>query len=471
MQKGSLINKIKKQIEKNLLFKRRERILIACSGGVDSVVMTEILRVLAPAFGWQLFVCHVNHNIRGNEATEDALWVGNFCRMRGLEYCVENVNVPKFSSENGYSIEEAARILRYQALNKVASEKNLSVIAVAHNMEDNAETVLMNTLRGSGIDGLTGIKQKIGNVVRPLLSVSREEIEAFAQEQKISFRTDSSNKNKKHLRNKIRLELLPGLKKYNPEIVSALCRMAGILEKDAEFLHKAARSKFIEASHEKDGVLKLSLNTMKNLDDALLTRVLLFAVRSSLSDIPNCYVANKHITKLAELVREGKTGTILELPGRLKVKKDYQEILFSLQPFERQERERLPEQILSVPGRVVLPDGRILRASLFRGTRPPVSSPAKAVFPAYVAKGGLLVRGRVSGDIFRPSGMKGQRRKLKDFLIDSKIPVERRDGLPLVFDREGLLWIAGVRCAHRESGQFVDNWLYLELLDKEYINV
>lgn len=472
MQKhDSLINRVRQQIEKNYLFKRKERILVACSGGADSVVMLEVLRVLAPAFGWQLSVCHVNHNIRGKEAQEDALWVGNFCRMRGLSVYAENVDVPKFSEENKCSIEEAARILRYQVLNNIADEKGFTSIAVAHNMEDNAETLLMNIMRGSGLDGLTGIKQKNGNIVRPLLSISRKDILEFAATHKLAFRTDSSNKNKKYLRNRVRLELLPALSKYNPEIVPALCRTTGLLERDAAYLNKIARDKFIQVSTEKDGALLLKLSDIKELDEALLTRVLLFAAKSALQEVSDAYISYKHINSVVELVKEGKTGTVLALPGQLKVKKDYDFLLLSNQPFEPKENKHLGEYVLPVPGRVVLPDGSILRASLFCGAKPKVAVRTKAVFPDYVARGGLLIRGRSAGDIFQPSGMQGKQKKLKKFFIDSKIPVEKRNHIPLVFDREGLLWIAGYRSSHRELRPITDSWLYLELIDKEYINV
>ena len=471
MLKGSLINEIKRQIEKKELFKRREGVLIACSGGADSVVMTEILRTLAPAYSWRLVVCHVNHHIRGREAQEDALWVGNFCRVRGLEYCIENVDAPKYAAENSCSLEEAARIVRYRALNKVAEEKNMSAIAVAHNMEDNAETVLMNILRGSGMSGLTGIGEKLGCIVRPLLHISRQEIEDFARVHKLTYRTDSSNKNKKYLRNKVRLELFPSLKKYNPEIITGLCKMAGLLKKDAAFLDKLAYSEFLKAMERKPDGLQFSLTKMKELDDAILSRVLLFAVKSILADVNGSYISNRHIVKTVELVREGKTGATLELPGNLKIKKDYKDLLFSLLPFAQKEKPKLVEQVLPIPGRIILSDGRILRASLFRGTKPSIFSANKAVFPAHVAKGSLSVRGRANGDLFCPSGMRGQKQKLKDFFINNKIPAEQRDSIPLVFDQEGLLWVAGLRCAHRVSEVFVDSWLYLELIDKEYINV
>lgn len=467
--KESLINKIKRTIERDSLVRQGERILIGCSGGADSVAMTEALRILSLLEQWYIFVCHVNHNIRGEEAQQDALWVGNFCQVRGIDFCIENVDVPSFAKEEKYSLEEAARILRYRTLQKVAEERNLTKIAIAHNLEDSAETIIMNILRGSGLDGLTGIKTKRDNIIRPMVEISRQDIEEFCKSNDINFCLDSSNNERRHLRNKVRLDLLPVLKRYNPSVAETLCRLGSILEKDANLLRHIAIETYKSVAIEKEEVILLPLAKLVSLDKAILPRIFSIAIKSLLSD--GVYISNQHLYQLQELLDKGRTGAIIDLPNELKVKRSYEALVFSTKSDEQTQIESLEKMVLPVPGRVVLPDRRIIRASIFRGSKPRIVESNKSViFPAYVAEQGLFVRPRENGDVFQPSGMDGSKQKLKQFFIDSKIPLDERDSIPLVCDEEGILWIAGFRFAHRE---YVDtgSWLYLELIDKEYLNV
>ncbi len=464
----SVVNKVKKTIDEHAYFKSGERILVACSGGADSIALLEILRTLSIRGGWQVGVCHVNHHLRGKESDEDALWVGNFCRLRGITCSTEHVDVQKLATEGGHSVEEAARILRYEALRKVADRDGYSCIAVAHNHQDNAETILLNLLRGSGIEGLTGMQGRQVDIVRPFLGVERKNIEDFCDQQKIAYRKDSSNKNKNYLRNRVRLELLPQMEKFNPAVVDALCRTGELLETDADFLRSLAKEKYDNMILQDRDSLSLPLDALSAEHKAMCSRIIALAINHVLSN--NGYIGSKHIAKVRELLLAGRTGAVIDLPGDLKVKKTYDELLFATRPFDEIKVNPLEELKLPVPGRADLPDGRILRASLFRGGKPKVNGVTKAIFPAAVADGGLTVRSRRPGDLFQPSGMQGSRQKLKEFFIDNKLPVEDRDGIPLVCDRDGILWIVGLRCAYREAP---DNgkWLYLEFLDQEYVHV
>ncbi len=464
----SLINKVKKCIDDHSLLKSGDRVLLALSGGADSIALTEILRTLSVMGGWQVGACHVNHHMRGKEADEDALWVGNFCRMRGIKCFLEDVDVPKLIAEGGYSPEEAARILRYDALRKVAAREGYDCIAVAHNHQDNAETFLLNLLRGSGIEGLTGMQPRQGDIIRPFLAADRQDIEFFCQQHKIAFRKDSSNKNKNYLRNRVRLELLPHMEEFNPAIVDVLGRTSAILESDADFLRTAAGGKFAALMLEDKDAVSLPLDALTAEHKAMSSRIIALAINHVLGDAG--YIASKHIAKVRELLLSGRTGAILDMPGGLKVKKTYDELIFSTKTIEDGRTAPIKEQPLPIPGRVVLPDGRILRASLFRGARPRTNGITRAAFPASVAGSELIVRSRQPGDLFQPSGMGGARQKLKEFFIDSKVPQEERDGIPLVCDQEGVLWVAGLRCAHRNVPAG-DSWLYLELINKEYVYV
>jgi tRNA(Ile)-lysidine synthase len=349
----------------------------------------------------------------------------------------------------------------------MAKEMGLSLIAVAHRQEDSAETIIMNILRGGGIDAVTGIKPKQLQVVRPLLTVTRAEIESFCQQNDINYRTDSSNADKRYLRNKVRLELLPQLQEYNPQIVSALCRMGEMLGYDAAFLSRQADEAYSHLVREKDEGLFVPLDAIKSLDPAVSARVFLRIARNAPG---KPYITHKHIEDLFTLISYGRTGATAELPGGLYANKEYGGLFFTIKK-EKETPPAIPgSYTLAVPGRVVLPDNRIVRASVFRGGSPGRGGRLRAAFPLSVADGGLLVRGRQAGDTFRPLGMSGSSAKLKEFLIDCKIPREQRGNIPLVVDKEGILWVAGLRASHRDAPN-TGQWLYLELLERDYIHV
>ncbi len=467
-RKDFLITRTKNYIEDNSLITPGERVLIACSGGADSVALLEVLKLLAHSLKYEIAVCHVNHNIRGTEAKDDALWIGNFCRIRGIDFCIKEINVPNFAKENKLSLEEAARILRYKVLNEVAREKNCSAIAVAHNKEDNAQTVIMNILRGSLLDGLTGIKAKNNNIIRPFLFAEREIIEDFCKQNKIAYRVDSTNQDKKYLRNKVRMELMPVLQKYNPQIVHSLCNMADMLSKDATFLKGLAQESFLNLAQRKNGDIIFPLEKLGKISSSLLSRIILLTMKTLATQDERAYFSSKHVADVLKLICNGNLNTQIVLPNKLYVKKDYSNLIFSKHQFKKDEKVVFGEYKLSIPGKVVLPNKKIIRASIFRGAKPKVRQHSIAVFPIEIAQEFLIVRTRLAGDVFCPSGMGGKHKKLKEFFIDSKIPFDKRDDIPLVLDKEGILWICGVRCAHRDVKKlYNDSWLYLEFFNGE----
>lgn len=248
----------------------QERVLLAVSGGADSMALAMGTAILQQQDYLTACVCHVEHGIRGQEALEDAELVKKFCSRQHLEYYCEHVDVPAYCEQQGMSLEEGARKLRYEALYRVARQRGIKVLLTAHQKEDQAETVLLRLLRGAGTEGL-GAMEPIGaygdlKLVRPFLQLSRADLEAFCVEYKLTFAEDSTNQDLNYTRNRVRLELLPYLEQsFNPNIKSALVRLAELLREDNACLDKQVDSYFQGNSY--------SAKELRALPKAIRTRL------------------------------------------------------------------------------------------------------------------------------------------------------------------------------------------------------
>ena len=204
-----MIEAFKQFIEKKQLYSPGDKIFVAVSGGIDSVVLLDLFHKT----NFQIAVAHCNFSLRGTESDEDEKFVAGLAKNYNIDFFVKKFNTKKFSKENGLNIQEAARKLRYDWFNSIAEKHNFDKIAVAHHFDDQAETFFINLFRGSGVSGLRGMPIKRDNIIRPLLFARRAEIEKYAAENKLSFREDSSNFSDKYLRNRIRHNLLPEIEK------------------------------------------------------------------------------------------------------------------------------------------------------------------------------------------------------------------------------------------------------------------
>ncbi|SEA35425.1 tRNA(Ile)-lysidine synthetase, N-terminal domain-containing protein [Oribacterium sp. KHPX15] len=248
MKNDKITLEIKNYILMNRLIEKGDCVLVGLSGGPDSVFLLEVLNGFRKSMDFRLFAVHVHHGIRGEEADRDERFSQELCRERDIPFKVVHVDAPKYAKEKGLSLEEAARILRYEAFE--AERKNLEDgygceagscrIAVAHHMDDQAETVLHNLVRGSGIKGLSGMEAKRGVIIRPLLSVKREYILRKLQDEGIPYVMDSTNLETQYTRNRIRTSVLPELKEINPEAASHIAKTADILREADDFFRKMA---------------------------------------------------------------------------------------------------------------------------------------------------------------------------------------------------------------------------------------
>ena len=315
---------------------------------------------------------------------------------------------------------------------------NAEVIAVGHSVEDQAETFLLRLLRGAGPRGLAGIRPRTGRVVRPLIEISRQELRDYVQERQLAFREDESNADLSIARNAVRHRLLPVLQAFSPSVADVLAREADIAREDDDFLSQTAidlaSSIVLDTKHG----IEVEIESVRALHPALASRV----VREALDRAaPGQFFGRDHIRSTLTLMDApvNGAGAALSLPG-LSVRREGGRLVFGgsrLEPFSNS--FQFP---LSIPGEVALPGWTVsAQAESEKGDR---SFSAAAVSVAAVMKLPLVVRSRKPGDRFRPLGMRGQGRKLQDFLVDRKVSRSERDTLPLVVDSDDkIVWVVG----------------------------
>ncbi len=276
-------------------------VLVGLSGGADS---TALFTALCEC-GVRVVAAHVNHGIRGDEAKRDAEFCRSLCQARGVEFCLLEADVPAEAKKSGESIEEAARRIRYAFFERIMLEKDIPLLATAHNADDNAETVILNLTRGSGTRGACGIPAcrtvNGGTLVRPLLNVSRAEIEEYCRENGLSYVTDSTNLCDDYTRNRIRHRVIPELKKLNPDFVTAVSRFCASAAEDCEYLDSAAR-RFLECG-------EINAEELSLLPRPVAARALLFRLREG-----GARPEARHINALLDAAKNGEVGGI-SLPG------------------------------------------------------------------------------------------------------------------------------------------------------------
>lgn len=304
----------------NNLIKDGDGVGVAVSGGADSVVLLDILTRLQQKINFRLVAIHINHNIRGSEADRDCEFVENLAKNLGVEFVLRQVYAVEYANENKLTIEESARVLRYQALNSVAEEYNLNKIAVAHNEDDQAETILMHLCRGAGLDGVKGMAYQSGKIIRPLLNESKKEIEEYAKEAGLKFVFDSTNGDINYSRNYIRNIVFPKIEKIYPSAKQNLCKFA---------LKAREADEFIDC-HLVDGLIQNGGSvTIKNEVLASESFAVKRFIKRALSRL-NAVVdmEEKHINKILELANL-QVGKKIILPHGVVAQKTYQGIMLS----------------------------------------------------------------------------------------------------------------------------------------------
>lgn len=312
-------------INKYNLIKSGDKIILAVSGGPDSIFMFDIMHKLSKKINFEIIVCHINHMIR-KEAIDDEEYVKNICERYNVEFFSERIDVKKYAYNNKIGTEEAGRIIRYEFFEKILNQTNSNKIAIAHNKNDKVETILMNLLRGTGIQGLRGIEPiRDGKYIRPIIEINRKDIEKYCKENNLNPRIDKTNFENIYTRNKIRNIVLPYIEKeFNPNIIESINRLSEIATEEDDFLNKIVTYTYNEVLIEENlGEIILNLKKFNNLDRVIKRRLVLYTINNVMGSsngiekihiediIKLCEnnIGNKYLTpnkKIKILVNKGK---------------------------------------------------------------------------------------------------------------------------------------------------------------------
>jgi tRNA(Ile)-lysidine synthase len=449
--RGMMLDKILNSVRKHGLIRRGQDVLVAVSGGADSVAMLLALTELKRLLGLRLMAAHLNHHIRGNEAKKDAEFVRTLAAKLKIPFVGGDADVPRLAKSRGLSMEMAAREARYEFLADAARKKGADMIVTAHTADDQAETVLLKLCRGAGPRGLSGIPRETAingmRVVRPLLDVTRVEIESFLRQRKQAWREDRTNRDTAYLRNLVRHELLPMLEsRLNPGIRAALIRTADILREEDDLLDALARTVLVAPASGRHGALEIT----KLAKQPLALRRRAICLWLSDSGVPRDAIDFGSIERVEKLMAQKKGSGRVEVAGAWLVRRRYNRIEI-VHPTSAISGSW--SAMLKVPGRTILKEMGLrisisLKPGLVRQKNPRLGRlPAFASLRRRRSKSlRLLVRSWQPGDRMKPFGMKGSK-KLQDIFVDEKVPATERNNVP-VFECDGeIVWIPGYRVA------------------------
>jgi tRNA(Ile)-lysidine synthase len=447
------VQKVLDFIRSEKLVSRGEKLLVAVSGGPDSVCLLYILRELHEELGLDLHIAHLNHQLRGEDSAADAAYVAGMARRLSLPATIESRDVKAYRKENRLSLEEAAREVRYSFLAQVAQAIGAPRAAVGHTADDHIETVLMHLLRGSGTRGLRGLlptsqwQSPVGSlvIVRPLLVLGREETAAYCRRLRLRPRTDISNRSPNLFRNRVRRYLLPGLRKYNPQAAEALRRAARIAADDFAFINGEVGQYWDKIVREQKEAVIIDKKGLRALPLALKRCLLLRAVESVLGSLKD--IEAGHIEDMLAALHK-PAGRIIGLPFGLSFIIEYDRYILTKTPESLCPLPPLENEIaLNIPGRTRLA-GWNVEAVLLPLSVVKAGEVKNEDFSAYFdfdrTGGRLSVRSRRPGDRFQPPGM-GRPKKLNRFMMDARIPQLWRRHVPIVASPQQVIWVVGRR--------------------------
>lgn len=423
-------------IEAYNLIKKGDRIGVAVSGGMDSMALLSVLTTLSKEMEFELVCLHFEHGIRGESSREDAAFVQRTAEQLQVPFFMGNADVPEIAKEHCVGIEQAAREARYAFFETASKKLKLNSVATAHHKGDQAETLLLNLIRGSGLNGLTGMRfKREPNIIRPFLCVSRREIEAFVAEHGIDYREDATNQCTDYSRNYVRHIVMPAIEKLNPRAEDAFMRTAELLREDSEALQNFTEHFFKKSVELQKGIAVIDCRMLRDMP--VKARVIRRAIEeiASLKDIEKVHV--KSILNIAF----GKTGREITVKNGVKAAKEYEKLVLYLE-----KNKPFPEVPLKIEGITLFEGGRFVTE--FCGKRELCGAEAFTQYFNAEALSGAVLRTRRDGDRIVPFGQHSAK-KLKDIFIDKKIPKRLRDAVPLIANTEEVLWAAGVAVSEK----------------------
>lgn len=442
-----------------------EVVVMAVSGGSDSLAMLFAASRLKKRLGFELHGAHLNHRLRGDDSEKDADFVASTFQSLGIEFTLGSKDVGILKMTGDMSLEEAAREARYSFLSGVVNRQNAIAVAVGHTSDDQAETVMMNIVRGAGLVGLRGMeavtRRNIAGkevvIVRPILKLTKSDVLQYCDDFGIGSRLDKSNLSKDLTRNWIRMEVLPLIKTHNPLISESLVRLSRNVSKQLGWIDKCVDNEWKRLGKNEKGKGILDKQGFLQLDPALQVNLLRYTIATVMGDLKG--ITQRHLNRMTGLIN-GSAGRTIDLPRGMKVLVDYRQIIVfrgevnSYSPIEGVHELKMPgetkigdlrisasiveKEALKDPAREFLAERSLDYCRQFDKPKVYLSHSAVA--------GKVYVRSRRPGDRFQPKGMCGHK-KLQDFMVDAKIPKHLRDKVPILLSQERVAAVVGWRTA------------------------
>ena len=444
-----LYKKVMSYIRDNNLIRSGDKILVALSGGPDSVCLLNILYNLKDKLDIEIGSAHLNHMLRDKDAFEDEEYVKDLCENLNIPCFVKRVDINKYSKEKKMSSEMAGRDSRYNFFEEVIKKHGYNKIAVAHNENDQAETVIMRMMRGTGLEGLTGIKSKRKDgIIRPILCLKRNEIEDYCKENNLNPRIDKSNHERIYSRNRVRLDILPYMKEhFNDDIVETLNRMVLLLQKDNEFIEEYSKRCYNKYCKTKINELIIKKELFKDEMDSIISRVIIMAFKNISNSHENFEM--KHINQITSLSKNS-TGKKINLTNNIVCENLYGDIIFkSNQSQNKNNNNKVLIKKEEFSNNIYFEDYEIKFQVIDNNYKEkfPKNDLIK-LFDYDKIKRDILIRHRKDGDKIVPLGMNGSK-KIKDIFMDLKIPRDDRDEIPIVCFDDEISWVVGCKTSQK----------------------
>lgn len=435
MLKSNVLETIK---EDNLV-KKGDKIILGISGGPDSTCLFNILNSIKKELNIKFILAHVNYNYRGNDSKLDEQFVKNLAKKNKIRVYCKNIQPEKYEKRN---LEEYFREIRYEYFQEIQKKEKANKIAIAHNKDDQIETIIMHFLRGSGLQGLSGMDIKNKKIIRPLLNIKKKDILSYLKKNKIKYREDKTNKNTKFTRNKIRHKLIPYLEKeFNPNLKNTLHQSSKIIKNDQELLNNLTKSNFKNLVEIKKNVFFIDLNKFKKLHISLKRRLLQYIVFEKFKE----EISASSINEILEIFKKTKTG-LKKYLKEIEIIKNYDRIVIR----KKKNSINFKKTKLITEGEVEIKELN-QKFIIKKVDRPRIISKNECYIDLNKTGEKLFLRTRKKGDKFYPTGMKGSQ-KLKDYFINNKINQDKRDFIPLIVNyKDEIIWVAG----HRADRRFI----------------
>jgi len=445
-----MFEQVRRTIDHYHLLENGDRVIVGVSAGVDSMVLLHLLNTFRQEFDLLLIVAHIHHGLRPVESEKETELVRKESARLGLPFEYGQFNVKEFQESGGFSLQDAARRIRFQFFHDLLKKYGGGKIALGHNADDQVETVLLRLLRGSGLKGLKGmlpIREK--RVIRPLLEIRREEIEGFARENSIPYLLDSSNLKKDYLRNRLRLNLIPLIEQeYQPGFQRAIIKTSTLLREENDFIEKEAGEAYQRITREEEGQITFKFSAYQSLHQAIQWRVIQKMLEKMEDGSKMDEGEWSDVNLIYRRLQPPPASLLLELSHGLCLEKQYDGVLLrrggvrTIPPFEVE---------LDIPGRTYIKEieKEVVAEEREWDRSKPIDESRNVVLLDYERLHlPLRMRNFRPGDRFQPLGTEGTQ-KLKEFFIDHKIPKFERPSIPLLISGEMIAWIVGYRIDER----------------------